>query len=88
LVFEWILLLEIQTNCKNWVWKEKSVEPSMCPQLPNLEIFNSKNVKNKECVHMGPMAQATLVLSKDQILPSNWKNHQLGSSIFHEYPNK
>jgi len=22
---EWILLLEIQTNCKNWVWKEKSV---------------------------------------------------------------
>jgi hypothetical protein len=28
--FEWILLLEIQTNCKIWVWKEKSVEPSMC----------------------------------------------------------
>ncbi len=23
LIFEWILLLEIQTNCKNWVWKEK-----------------------------------------------------------------
>jgi hypothetical protein len=22
---EWILLLEIQKNCKNWVWKEKSV---------------------------------------------------------------
>jgi hypothetical protein len=20
--FEWILLLEIQTICKNWVWKE------------------------------------------------------------------
>jgi len=56
--------------------------------LLNLEIFNSKNVKNKECVHMGPMAQATLVLLKDQILPSNWKNYQLGSSIFHEYPNK
>jgi hypothetical protein len=31
LTFEWILLLEIQTNCeKNWVLKEKSVEPSMC----------------------------------------------------------
>jgi len=27
--FEWILLLEIQTNCKNWVWKENFVEPSM-----------------------------------------------------------
>jgi hypothetical protein len=25
LIFEWILLLEIQTNCKNWVWKDKSV---------------------------------------------------------------
>jgi hypothetical protein len=23
-------LLEIQTNCKIWVYKEKSVEPSMC----------------------------------------------------------
>jgi hypothetical protein len=23
LIFEWILFLEIQTNCKNWVWKEK-----------------------------------------------------------------
>jgi hypothetical protein len=24
---------EIQTNCKNWVWKEKSVEPSRCSHL-------------------------------------------------------
>jgi len=30
LIFEKKLLLEIQTNCKYWVWKEKSVEPSMC----------------------------------------------------------
>jgi hypothetical protein len=30
LIFECILLLEIQTNCKNWVWKGKSVKPSMC----------------------------------------------------------
>jgi hypothetical protein len=45
-------LLENQTNCKNWVWKEKSVEPSMWNfTLLNLEIFNSENVKNKECVH-------------------------------------
>ncbi len=27
LLFEWILLLKIQTNCKNWVWKEKSLSP-------------------------------------------------------------
>jgi hypothetical protein len=30
---EWILLLDIQTNCKNWVWKENSVELSMCLHL-------------------------------------------------------
>jgi hypothetical protein len=36
LIFEWILLLEIQTNYKNWVlnfWTEKSVEPLMCSHL-------------------------------------------------------
>jgi hypothetical protein len=26
MIFEWFLLLGIQTNCKNWVWKENSVE--------------------------------------------------------------
>jgi hypothetical protein len=31
MIFEWILLLEIQ---KNWVWKENSVH------IVNLEIFN------------------------------------------------
>jgi hypothetical protein len=32
LSFEWILLLEIQNNCQNWVWNsKKSVEPTMCP---------------------------------------------------------
>ncbi len=30
LIFEWILLLEVQTNSKNWVWKGKSVELSVC----------------------------------------------------------
>jgi len=33
LSFEWILLLEIQTTCKNWVRKEESVEPLMCSYL-------------------------------------------------------
>jgi len=33
LLFEWILLLEIHKNYKNWVWKEKSVEPSICSHL-------------------------------------------------------
>jgi hypothetical protein len=36
LIFEWILLLEIQKNCKNWVWYGKSAEPS----IKNLGIFN------------------------------------------------
>jgi hypothetical protein len=30
LIFEWILWVEIQINYKNWVWKEKSVEHTMC----------------------------------------------------------
>jgi hypothetical protein len=32
-ILERILFLEIQTNCKNWVWKENLVEPSMCSYL-------------------------------------------------------
>jgi hypothetical protein len=54
LIFEWILLLEIQTNCKKlgYFWKEKSVGAALNVfTLPTLEIFNSENVKNKECVH-------------------------------------
>jgi hypothetical protein len=39
LIFEWILLLKIQTNCKNWVWKEKSVESSMCSHLGRFNVF-------------------------------------------------
>jgi hypothetical protein len=34
---------------KKWIWKEKSVELSICFTLPNLEIFNSENVKNSLC---------------------------------------
>ncbi len=32
-----ILLLEIKTNCKDWVWKEKSIEPLM---FHNAEFIN------------------------------------------------
>jgi hypothetical protein len=39
LIFEWILLLEIQTICKTWVWKEKLVEPSKCLHIA--EFINS-----------------------------------------------
>jgi hypothetical protein len=27
------LLLEIQTNCKNWVWKENQLRPQLCLHL-------------------------------------------------------
>jgi hypothetical protein len=37
LVFEWILLLEIQKYCKTWALKEESVEPSMCSHLGQLQ---------------------------------------------------
>jgi hypothetical protein len=51
LILEWILLLEVQTNSKNWVWKEKSVELSLCSHCQILKNSNSENVNNKECVH-------------------------------------
>jgi hypothetical protein len=54
LIFEWILLLEIQKNCKKLCLElKKSVQPSMCCSHCQiyLDIFNSENVKNKECVH-------------------------------------
>jgi hypothetical protein len=47
IIFEWFLLLGIQTNCKNCVCKENSVEPWMCSHSINFE-----KVKNEECVHI------------------------------------
>jgi hypothetical protein len=51
LIFEWNSLLEIQKHCKNWVWKGKFSLDLNVFTLPHLEIFNSENAKNKECVH-------------------------------------
>jgi hypothetical protein len=47
LIFEWTLLLEIQTNCKNWVWKDKSIgvlnmftiEPTTQATLINMKYW-------------------------------------------------
>ncbi len=44
LIFEWILLLEIQANCKNWVWKEKSVKLVHIAEFWNFQFWN--------CAHM------------------------------------
>jgi hypothetical protein len=54
-------LLKIQKNCKNRVWKEKSVERSMCShcriwKFSILKIWRIKNVFTLE-----PMGQATWV---------------------------
>ncbi len=62
IILEWILLLEIQTNCKKWVGVEKSVEASIVFTLLNSQIFNSENVKKKEYVHTwANTTQVTLV---------------------------
>ncbi len=64
LIFEWNLLLKIQTNCKNWVWEKISWALNVFT-LPILEIFNFENVeKIKNVFTLGPMAQATLVVIK------------------------
>jgi len=44
LIFERILLLEIQTNCKNWARKE-SVEPSMCSHLSQQHRLHLQIIK-------------------------------------------
>jgi hypothetical protein len=45
-VFEWILLVEIQSNYKNWVWKP--VELSMCShcQIAKFSILKMWKIKN------------------------------------------
>jgi hypothetical protein len=59
LIFEWILLLEIETNSKKLGLEGKI---SWAPQCVHIENFHSENVKNKECVHTwANRAQATLV---------------------------
>jgi len=49
MIFEWFLLLGIQTSCKNWVWKENLV---LSPECVHIAIFNFEKVKNEECVHI------------------------------------
>jgi hypothetical protein len=64
LIFEWILLLKIQTNCKNWAWKEKSVEHSM-----RSHIYIYIYIGN--VFTLGPTAQATLVYIKTKLNSKN-----------------
>jgi len=47
LIFEWILLVDIQKNCKKIGFEMKNhlVEPLNVFTLLNLENFNSENVK-------------------------------------------
>ncbi len=44
---EWILLLEIQKICKNWVSNEISVESSMCSHCQIKKLKKSENEKIK-----------------------------------------
>jgi hypothetical protein len=58
LICEWILFLEIQINCKNWVGKEKSVEPSKCSHCRILKFSILKLWKIMNMFTLGPPAQA------------------------------
>jgi len=49
--FAIVIPFHLQTKCKNWVWKEISIEPVNVFTLLNLEIFDFENVKDKACVH-------------------------------------
>jgi hypothetical protein len=50
LIFEWILLLEIQTNCKNWVCKEigKLVGQKMMDEIDYFVPMSSRNSFGEE----------------------------------------
>ncbi len=50
LIFEWILLLEIQTNCKNWVCKEtgKLVGRKMMDEIDYFVPMSSRNSFGEE----------------------------------------
>jgi hypothetical protein len=61
----WILLLEIQINCKNLVWKKKSIEPSMCSHCQNFQFSIPKMWKIKNVFTFGPTTHATLISMKD-----------------------
>jgi len=51
LIFEWILLLEISNKLQKLGLDGKISRTLNVFTLLNLEIFNSKNVQNEECVH-------------------------------------
>ncbi len=55
LIYEWILLLKTQTNCKSWVQEEKSVEPSMCSHCQIFKNSISKMWKIKIVSTLGPI---------------------------------
>jgi hypothetical protein len=46
------MLQEIQTNCKNWVWKEKSVELIHIAEFRNFQFQNCAHMFfYRKCVH-------------------------------------
>ncbi len=61
----WIFLVnfvaENSKNCKNWVWKEKSVEPPMCSHCQIWKFLILKMWRIKNVFTLLPMAHATLV---------------------------
>ncbi len=62
--FKWILFLEIQTNCKNWVWKEKISSALNVFTLLNLDML--KMWKIKDVFTLGPTTQGTLLLNESR----------------------
>jgi len=51
LIFKWILLLEILKKFQNLGLEGKISGTPQYVHIAKFRIFNSKNVKNKKCVH-------------------------------------
>jgi len=60
LIFEWILLLETQKNCKNWVWKEKSGELSCVHIWANNTCYTCLNERGDQEYHFSSFTTFTI----------------------------
>jgi hypothetical protein len=77
LIFEWILLLEIFLNHKNWVWKEKSVESLTCSHCRIEKFSILKMWKIKNVFTLGPTTEATLGTKLIRTIYSSYKKFKL-----------
>jgi len=85
LKFNRIFLLEIQTNCKNWIWNEKSVEPLMCSHLgqQHYYIWSRRGTYHTEIEWWEANSRSQNPQIPDpRTVPTRNRSHRLGTWLF------